>query len=383
MEITASRTGQRLVLTLTGRMDGAGARQVTAAIRQNLTDHDQALIFDLGGVEYLSSAGLRVFQECAQKMKERRGRIAICRLQDFVRKLFVSGGFLRILEEFPDSGSALAATAGSEGPADTGTTMAGAGWTLMADHHAGAGGVLHVSGNLPAIINGTVTAADLRESVVKPVTFAIGIGALAATKKAAIPLTGEMMEAGGAVCWIPADGNLTMDFFTPGDLASSGMNVYTLYRVSFTGPFTDVLRIAPETPEGLPLSMVYDAVLTYLRKRYPDFRGVCAVVIKGTIRGVCSADLKTPILAAAAGRTGPAATASPGAHSMMELPTAATVADTVSAVDVHPKYGGDTLVAIGYGIDREAAQKAFGPETLAPLVVANPRASSAGPFLYT
>ena len=53
MEISASRTGEQLVLVLAGRMDGTGAQQVTAAIQQNLTDHDTALIFDLGGVDYL------------------------------------------------------------------------------------------------------------------------------------------------------------------------------------------------------------------------------------------------------------------------------------------------------------------------------------------
>jgi anti-anti-sigma factor len=382
MEITASRTGQRLVLTLTGRMDGAGARQVAAAIQQNLTDHDHALIFDLAGVDYLSSAGLRVFQEYAQKMKVRKGRIAVCRLQDFVRKLFVSGGFLRILEEFPDTGSALAAMAGGDSPANAGTSIAGAGWTLTAEHRSGEGGVLHVSGNLQAVINGTVTAADLHASAVHPTTFAIGTGALAPTKEAAIPLPGEMLQAAGAVCWIPTDGNLTTDFFTPGDLTSSGMNAFTLYRASFSGPFTDVLRIAPEKPDGLSLTMIYDAVLMYLRRQYPDFSGVCAVVIKGTIRGVCSADLKTSILdAAAAAKAAPAA--SHGVHSMMEHPAARTLADTISSVDVNPKYAGDTLVAIGYGIDLQVAQGTFGGESVAPLVISNPRAPSTGPFLYT
>ena len=94
MEISASRTGEFPVLTLTGRMDGTWAQQVTDAIRRNLTDHDTALIFDPGGVDSLSSAGLRVIQENSLTMKERGGHIAVCPSQEFVRKLFSAGGVL-------------------------------------------------------------------------------------------------------------------------------------------------------------------------------------------------------------------------------------------------------------------------------------------------
>ena len=101
MAISASRTGEQLVPVLAGRMDGTGAQQVIAAIQQNLTDHGTDLLFDLGGVDNLRSAGLRTFQESARRIKERNGRIAVCRLQDFVRKRFISGGFLRILPDYP------------------------------------------------------------------------------------------------------------------------------------------------------------------------------------------------------------------------------------------------------------------------------------------
>lgn len=383
MEITTSRTGEQLVLSLTGRMDGTGAQQVTTAIQQNLTDHDHALIFDLGGVDYLSSAGLRVFQESARKMKMRKGQIAVCRLQEFVRKLFVAGGFLRLLEEFPDTGSALAATAGHGGAAAGDVRISGNGWTLTASHLADTRGTLHVSGNLQALMTGAITADDVRESRVEPTTFSLGTGAPAPDKEAVLPLLGEMLQAGGAICWIPTDGNLTTDFFTPGDLASSGLNVYSLYRASFNGPCTDVLRVTPEKAGSLTLSMVYDAVFSYLRTSSPNYSGVCAVVIKGTVKGVCSSDLKTSILAAAAHQKEQAVPKNPAAHSMMELPTVGTVAESVSVADVKPRYEGDSLVAIGYGIDRQAAADSFIPETLAPLIFSNPRAPSDSPFLYT
>ena len=110
MEITARRAGEQLVLSLSGRMDGAGAQQAAAAIQQNLNDHDTAIIFDLGGVDYLSSAGLRVFQDSIRKMKERKGSVAVCSLHEFVRKLLTSGGFIKVLAVYPTVEDALAGT---------------------------------------------------------------------------------------------------------------------------------------------------------------------------------------------------------------------------------------------------------------------------------
>lgn len=382
MEITASRTGEQLVLSLTGRMDGTGAQQVTSAIQQNLTDHDSALIFDLGGVDYLSSAGLRVFQESARRMKERKGRIAVCRPQDFVRKLFSSGGFFRILADFPTVEAALSGTAGPAIPPAGDVRIAGPGWTLTAQSLTGTPGPLTVTGNLTSLHAGIIAAGNVKETQVPHGGFCAGIGAIAKTKEAASPLIGEMVQLGGMVYWIPTDGHSNPDFFTAQDLASSGMKTFTLFSASSTGPFSDLLRITSEKPEGMTLSELYAAVFRYLKEQYPGFSGACLVCLKATIGGLCSADLKDSLLAAAADRAIKGPAQMPFGRTVTEYPLDGTVIEKASVVDVKPRYAGDILISIGYGIDPALAQKTFPQVQLEALSYTDTRTTGAGLFLY-
>lgn len=382
MEITASRTGEQLVLALSGRMDGTGAQQVTAAIQQNLTDHDMVLIFDLGGVDYLSSAGLRVFQESTRKMKERKGRVAVCQLQDFARKIFTAGGFLRIIDEFPTADAALAGMApASRAPAGD-VTISGSGWTLSAHHQSDTPGILAVTGNLAAVHSGAVTAADIREMQLSPGGFGVAIGAMARNRDDAAPLPGEMVQAGGMVYWIPTDGNLNPDFFTATDLESSGMKTFTLFSASYSGPFADVLRITSDKSGGMTLTEVYAAIFQYMKNQYPDFTGVCAVALKATIGGLCSSDMKNSLIAAAADRKAKGTMPMPGGRTVTELPFDGSVAEKISAVNVRPQYGGNILISIGFGIDPATARRSFSEETVASLYFTDPRSAMTGPFLF-
>ena len=382
MEITASRTGEHLVLALTGRMDGTGAQQVTAAIQQNLTDHDRVLVFDLFGVDYLSSAGLRVFQESARKMKERQGRVAVCQIQDFVRRIFTAGGFLRIITEFSTAEAALAGTASAAGSPAGEVNISGTGWTLSAHHQSDTRGTLAVTGSLAAVHTGAVTAADIREMQLSHGGFGVAIGAMARTPDEAAPLPGEMVQAGGRIYWIPTDGNLNPDFFTAQDLESSGMKTFTLFSASFTSPFADVLRITSDNPGGMTLTEVYAAIFQYMKTRYPDFTGICAVALKATIGGLCSSDMKNSLIAAAADRKAKGPVPMPGGRTVTEVPFDGSVAEKISAVNVKPQYGGSILISIGFGIDPATARRSFSEETVASLYFADPRSAPTGPFLY-
>ena len=382
MEITARRTGAQLVLSLVGRMDGTGAAQVSAAIQQHLTDHDSALIFDMAGVDYLSSAGLRVFQESAKKMAARRGKIAVCSVRDFVKKLFAAGGFSRILTEYPDVSSALSATSPAPAPASGEVRIAGSGWTLTAVPGTGRNGTLDVTGSLRALHAGSIGPADVREIPGSPGRYTAAIGAMAKDAPSASPLLGEMVQAGGMVCWIPTDGSLTPDFFTPEDLASSGMKTYSLYAASFAGPFSDLLRITAERPAGMTIAEVYEAVFRYLEGQRPGFSGVCAVTLKATLAGLCSADLKTSVLAAAAGQAGRAPVLVPGGRTVTEYPLAGTVIEQASQVDIVPRYAGDTLISVGYGVDPARARSSFSESDLARIASAGKPVQGRGLFLY-
>ena len=74
-----------------------------------------AVIIDCAGLEYVSSAGLRVFLLAARTSQRAGFRFALCSLQPAVREVFELSGFNRVIDVHPDRAAAL--TPLPQGPA--------------------------------------------------------------------------------------------------------------------------------------------------------------------------------------------------------------------------------------------------------------------------
>lgn len=69
MNITLNRNGAELTVALEGRLDTLTAPDLEEQLEPELDDV-QKLIFDLAGLEYISSAGLRVLLAAQKEMEE-------------------------------------------------------------------------------------------------------------------------------------------------------------------------------------------------------------------------------------------------------------------------------------------------------------------------
>jgi anti-anti-sigma factor len=112
MNVVARRYANAVVLRVGGRLD----QDTCEAFRGELMPHvetalaDQAaLILDLSGVEYVSSAGLRCFVIASRRMKAGKGRILVADLQPMVAEIFEISHFDALLEVFPTVRDALGA----------------------------------------------------------------------------------------------------------------------------------------------------------------------------------------------------------------------------------------------------------------------------------
>lgn len=101
MSIAASRLAASATLTLSGRLDGLSSpdleRQVSALISSGV----RTLTFDLSGLEYVSSAGLRVFIIAAKKLKAGGGEARFTHLTPAVHEVFHISGLLTALGVVP------------------------------------------------------------------------------------------------------------------------------------------------------------------------------------------------------------------------------------------------------------------------------------------
>lgn len=96
MEITKTTDAGRLVLAVKGRLETATAPQLDAEVKGVAPDV-KVLRFDMDGLEYVSSAGLRVLLAAQKTMNARQGRMEISGVNDTVRHVFDITGFSPVL----------------------------------------------------------------------------------------------------------------------------------------------------------------------------------------------------------------------------------------------------------------------------------------------
>ncbi len=90
-----------------GRIDTTTSPAVEDALRRAVDGGARTLLVDLGSVEYISSAGLRVFLVLAKRMRDLQGRLVLCSLGGPVRQVFQLAGFLPLFHVEPSQDAAL------------------------------------------------------------------------------------------------------------------------------------------------------------------------------------------------------------------------------------------------------------------------------------
>ena len=106
--------GQAALVIPEGRLDYRAADGFQARLEQVLTGAgtaNAAVIIDCAGLDYISSAGLRVFLLAARTAQRAGLSFALCALKPAVREVFDLSGFSRIIVVHADRAAALGQTA--------------------------------------------------------------------------------------------------------------------------------------------------------------------------------------------------------------------------------------------------------------------------------
>ena len=95
MTITKNATDSTLRIALEGRLDTNTAPQLEAELKASLPGVTE-LELDFSGLEYISSAGLRVLLS-AQKTMDKQGKMTIHHVNETIMEVFEITGFVDIL----------------------------------------------------------------------------------------------------------------------------------------------------------------------------------------------------------------------------------------------------------------------------------------------
>lgn len=95
MNIVKTQEDGKLTVALEGRLDTVTAPQLEGELRTAVSGISE-LVLDLGALDYVSSAGLRVLLS-AQKVMNRQGKMTIRNVKPEILEIFEVTGFTDIL----------------------------------------------------------------------------------------------------------------------------------------------------------------------------------------------------------------------------------------------------------------------------------------------
>ncbi|MBC8420467.1 MAG: STAS domain-containing protein [Pseudomonadota bacterium] len=96
-----------LIVTVEGRMDAVTAPEFERCLKEWIDEGETLFIVDFGGLDYISSAGLRSILTIAKSLKLKKGQIALSALRSTVKEVFEISGFSTIIPVFESVEAAL------------------------------------------------------------------------------------------------------------------------------------------------------------------------------------------------------------------------------------------------------------------------------------
>ena len=105
--IESTRNNGILTLKVAGRLDSGNADFFHNQVKATFADDDRAVIMDLSGLEYISSAGLRIMSMVAKTLEKRNAKFALHSLSDSIKEVFQISGFDKVINIHASQSQAL------------------------------------------------------------------------------------------------------------------------------------------------------------------------------------------------------------------------------------------------------------------------------------
>ena len=284
MQIETITAEKHTILKLSGRLDVTWAEHVLNSALELLRGGQHALWIDAAGLEYLSSAGIRVLIRMRREVTAVQGSFAIINPSPFVENTLRMSGLEALLEAPQNvpgascSGQAVQKSPKLEAPA-TGDVHGAScsGLTVQAQeppeleapatgevagmqvdvHTIAAGAGLHVQAPATWQPWHPVQDADIVNIPLPSTQFALGIGAPGVDAADSRSRFGEFAAISGCLSWVPAGGGGTPDYLVHTEQFVP--SVFAIQALVAEGAFSHLLRFRPKDKTGmLPLSVLIE-----------------------------------------------------------------------------------------------------------------------------
>jgi len=246
MEISCKIINRNLVLKIQGRLDAFGSKELEGHLETQIGKDLLCTVVDMAGVDYISSAGLRVLLRLQKKLNGQGAFTVIANLQPYCQEVIELAGFRQLLRVSETMDEALAdcnqtireRSAAEVSQAAQSFHMSSGTFRLLSA--ASAEGVIGVLGDISDVLYSRVTPGHLSSKLFFETEYSIGLGGLGNRIEDYFGIMGEMITIGGTMVWLPTDGHDTPDFLIPKS-DTGRVTLKTAFNVSIGGGFNELL----------------------------------------------------------------------------------------------------------------------------------------------
>lgn len=107
MQVKSEQHGEVVVLSVEGSLDALTAPDLGQAFDAQISAGNFNLVADLAGVDYSSSAGLRVLLAAMKETRQNGGDLRLAAVQDNVNKVLTLAGVASAIGQYADVESAI------------------------------------------------------------------------------------------------------------------------------------------------------------------------------------------------------------------------------------------------------------------------------------
>ena len=107
MQVSSEQSGDVVVLSVEGSLDALTAPDLGEAFSAQIAAGHFNLVADLAGVDYSSSAWIRVLLAAVKETRQNGGDLRLAAVQANVNKVLTLAGIASAIEQYPDSATAI------------------------------------------------------------------------------------------------------------------------------------------------------------------------------------------------------------------------------------------------------------------------------------
>ena len=285
MEIQKNKLGDALEIKVQGRLDAYWADHLAASLEDSIRQGSHHLRLNLAGVDYLSSAGIRVLLKFYKQLTAIQGSFLVTHPSENAYSILELAGLVGLVIA-PSTPIAPAQKTAEPARIEKDNTV-----FHMYDVAPGSTLKCSFVGDPAKLEKGGYGPGDSRSKTYPESTFGLGLGAFGVDFNDCQERFGEFLALAGVAAYLPTDGTNVPDYMVSEGLLVPQLEV--LYALSGEGNFAQLLRFEakPEPPGVIGLSELIDVALDTAKS---DLAAIALVAESG---GLVGAALKQSVAA--------------------------------------------------------------------------------------